>query len=113
MLRADFLRQRADDKATGARLLRRAERSATFSYTQSIGAHRLGLTLLASGDREDFGGSKLAGFVIANLNGQLSLGKDWQLHARIENLADTEYQTAASYRMQERSGFLELKYRWQ
>ena len=113
VLRADFVRQRADDKATGARLLRRAEHSATLSYTQSIGAHRLGLSILASGDREDFGGSKLAGFVIANLTGQVSLGKQWQLNARIENLADTEYQTAASYRMQERSGFLELRYRWQ
>ena len=113
VLRADLVRQRADDKATGARLLRRAERRATLSYTQSIGAHRLGLSILASGDRDDFGGSKLAGFVIANLTGQVSLGEDWQLNARIENLADTEYQTAASYRMQERSGFLELRYRWQ
>ena len=113
VLRADLVRQRADDKATGTRLLRRAERSATLSYTQSIGAHRLGLSILAGGDREDFGGSKLAGFVIANLTGQINMGRDWQLNARIENLADTEYQTAASYRMQERSGFLELRYRWQ
>lgn len=113
VLRADLVRQRADDKATGARLLRRAESSATLSYTQSIGAHRFGLSILASGDREDFGGTRLAGFVIANLTGQLNLGSDWQLNARIENLADTEYQTAASYRMQERSGFLELRYRWQ
>ncbi len=113
VLRADLVRQRADNKATGARLLRRAERSATLSYTQSIGAHRLGLSILAGGDREDFGGSKLAGFVVANLTGQINLGKDWQLNARIENLADTEYQTAASYRMQERSGFVELRYRWQ
>ena len=113
VLRADLVRQRADDKATGERLLRRAERSATLSYTQSIGAHRLGMSILASGEREDFGGSKLAGFVIANLTGQVSLGNDWQLNARIENLADTEYQTAASYRMQERSGFLELRYRSQ
>jgi vitamin B12 transporter len=73
----------------------------------------LGLSILASGNREDFGGVELPGFVVANLTGQLQLGDEWQLNARIENLADTEYQTAANYRMQERSGFLELRYRWQ
>jgi vitamin B12 transporter len=113
VLRADLVRQRAENAATGARLLRRAEQTATISYTHSIGAHRLGLSILASGDREDFGGVELPGFVVANLTGQLQLGDQWQLNARIENLADTEYQTAANYRMQERSGFLELKYRWQ
>ncbi len=112
MLRADIVRQQADDAATGARLLRRAERTASFSYTQSIGLHRLGLSVLASGDRVDFGGVKLPGYVVANLTAQLQLSDAWQLNARIENLLDTEYQTAANYRMQEQSGFLELKYSW-
>ncbi len=69
--------------------------------------------MLASGDREDFGGVSLPGFVLTNLSGQLQLGDQWQLNARIENLFDTRYQTAAGYRMQERSGFVELEYRWQ
>lgn len=112
MVRADIVRQQADDAATGARLLRRAERTASFSYTQNIGLHRLGLSVLASGDRVDFGGVKLPGYVVANLTGQLQLSDAWQLNARIENLLDTEYQTAANYRMQEQSGFLELKYSW-
>ncbi len=112
VLRADIVRQQADDAATGARLLRRAERTASLSYTQNIGLHRLGLSVLASGDRVDFGGIKLPGYVVANLTGQLQLSDAWQLSARIENLLDTEYQTAANYRMQEQSGFLELKYSW-
>ncbi|MGB5332098.1 MAG: TonB-dependent receptor [Woeseiaceae bacterium] len=111
-LRADIVRQRADDAATGERLLRRAERTASFSYTQNIGLHRLGLSVLASGDRIDFGGIKLPGYVVANLTGQLQLNDAWQFNARIENLLDAEYQTAANYRMQEQSGFLELKYSW-
>ena len=86
--------------------------SATISYTQNIGPHRLGLAILASGDRKDFGDRTLAGYVIANLTGQIQLGDSWQLNARIENLFDKEYQTSADYRMQERSGFVELKYRW-
>jgi vitamin B12 transporter len=109
---ADIVKQSADDATTGERLLRRAEESASLSFIQYIGAHRLGLSVLASGDREDFGGVKLDGYVLANLSGQIVLGDAWTVHARIENLLDTEYQTAANYRMQERSAFIELKYRW-
>ncbi|NNF40257.1 MAG: TonB-dependent receptor [Woeseiaceae bacterium] len=111
VLRADLVRQRADDAASGTRLLRRAEQSATLSYTQNLGAHRMGFSVLASGERMDFGGVRLAGYVVANFNAQLQLPNGWQLNARVENLLDVSYQTAANYRMQERSGFLELSYR--
>ncbi len=112
VVRADIVRQKADNAITSQRLLRRAEKTASLSYTQNFGAHRLGLSILASGDREDFGGARLPGYVVANLTSQLQLSTDWQLNVRIENLADTEYQTAEKYRMQERSGFIELRYRW-
>jgi len=92
--------------------LRRAEESASLSYTQNVGDHRVGLSLFASGDREDFGGVKLPGYVLANLSAQIRLNNAWVLHARVENLLDTEYQTAENFRMQERGGFIELKYRW-
>ena len=69
--------------------------------------------MLASGDREDFGGVILDSYVLANLTGQIALGKKWQVNARIENLLDEEYETAAGFPMQERSGFLELKYSWE
>ena len=113
VLRADVIRQETDDSLTNVRLLRRAEKSATLSYTQLIGPHRLGVSMLASGDRMDFGGVRLPGYVLTNITGQLQLDNRWQINARVENLFDTEYQTAADYRMQERSGFLELQYRWQ
>ena len=111
-LRTEVLRQRADNKTTNSRLLRRAEESITVSYVQYLGPHRLGVSVLASGDREDFGGIRLAGYVLANLTGQLRLSDRWQLNARIENLFDADYQTAANFRMQERSAFVELKYQW-
>ena len=111
-IRTQLVNQRADNATTGMRLLRRAEQSASVSYTQNIGRHRLGVAILASGDREDFGGVILGSYVVANLTGQLQMGKFWQLNARIENFLNEEYQTAADYRMQERSGFVELKYRW-
>ncbi|MCK5325283.1 MAG: TonB-dependent receptor [Woeseiaceae bacterium] len=112
ILRADFVKQRADNKTTDSRLLRRAEESMTVSYAQDVGKHRFGVSVLASGDREDFGGVHLAGYVVASLTGQLHLSDAWQLNARIENLFDTEYQTAENFRMQERSAFIELRYGW-
>ena len=111
-VRADFVRQSADNALTDNRLLRRAEESATLAYTQNIGEHKLGLSVIASGDREDFGGTRLPGYVLTNLTAQIVVAEQWRLNARIENLFDIDYQTAADYRMQERSGFVELKYRW-
>ena len=109
-LRTDLVRQRADNTSTGSRLLRRAEESITVSYTQDLGEHRLGLSVLASGDREGFGGVNLPGYVVASLTGQFQISSNLQLNARVENLLDADYQTAADFRMQGRSAFIELKY---
>lgn len=111
-VRTEVVNQRADNKASGERLLRRAERSATLTWTQNVGEHRVGLSVLASGDREGFGGAELDGYVLVNLTGQLQLGRALSLNARIENLFDKGYETAANFRMQELSGFVELRYRW-
>ena len=111
-IRTELVKQQADNADTGERLLRRAEETASLSYTRDIGVHRLGLSIIASGDREDFGGVKLDGYVLANLTGQIQLNDTWALNARIENLLDVEYETAENYRMQERGAFIELKYRW-
>lgn len=92
--------------------MRRADESQTVNFTQTIGRYRIGLTVLASGDREDFAAT-LPGYVLANLTGQLRIGGNMQLNARIQNILDTEYETASQFRMQERSAFIELKYHWQ
>jgi len=51
VVHAELVKQSADDAVTSNRLLRRAEETASLSYTQDIGAHRIGLALIASGDR--------------------------------------------------------------
>lgn len=112
-LRTDLIHQKADNASDGARLLRRAEDSLTVSLTRDLGRHSIGLSVLASGDREDFGGVVLAGYVLANLTGRFKLSNNFQLNARVENLFDEKYETAAGFRMQERSAFLELQYRWE
>ena len=110
-LRTDLVKQRAENTSSNSRLLRRAEESITVSYAQDVGQHRLGLSVLASGDREDFGAVVLPGYVVASLTGQFQITRNLQLNARVENLLDADYQTAADFRMQGRSAFVELKYR--
>ena len=110
--RAILLKQSAENADTGARLLRRADETLTINYVQNIGRHSVGVALLASGAREDFAAT-LPGYALINLTGQFKIGENLQLTARIENILDTEYETAANFRMQERSGYLEFKYFWQ
>ena len=112
VFRASYLRQSARNADTDERLLRRADESLTVNYTQTIGKYRVGISVLASGDREDFAAT-LPGYVLANLTGQVRIGGNMQLNARIENILDTEYETASQFRMQERSVFIEIKYHWQ
>ncbi len=111
-VRTGILRQSADNAIENVRLVRRAEKSMTVNLQKDLGNHRLGLSLLASGDREDVGGVHLPGYVLANLTGQLAVADRWRLNARIENLFDREYETAAGFRMQERSVFVDLGYSW-
>ena len=111
VLKADLTTQSADNAETNTRLLRRAEESLSISYTQRIGRHQLGVSLLTTGDREDFA-ETLPSYTLVNLTGQFQLGERWQLNARIENLFDESYETAAGFRMQELSGFAELSYRY-
>jgi vitamin B12 transporter len=111
-MRTSLVKQTADNGVDGSRLFRRAEESMTVSLVKNYGDHRVGLSILASGDRLDVGEAPLAGYVLADLTGQLAIGENWRLHARIENLLDTQYETAAGFRMQERSAFIDLKYAW-
>jgi vitamin B12 transporter len=112
-IRTSLVRQSARNPVDDVRLLRRAEESATISASKDIGRHRIGLSLLASGDREDFGGVDLPGYALVNLTGQIAISDTLRLNARIENLFDRDYQTAAGFRMQGLSAFAELRFAWQ
>ena len=84
----------------------------TVRLRKSIGDHQFGLSVLASGDRVDVGNVPLPGYVLADLTAHFALGDHWHLGARIENLLDTTYETAAGFRMQERSAFVDLGFDW-
>ncbi|NBB64494.1 TonB-dependent receptor [Pseudomonas sp. ODNR1LW] len=101
----------AEDRTTGARLLRVPEHagSATLGWTgdRLSGA----LTVRAEGDQDDSGGVRDS-FVTANLNGAYQLTDAVALTARIENLADERYQQVLGYGEPGRSAYVGVRLRY-
>jgi vitamin B12 transporter len=105
--------QDPEDETTGARLLRRARTSLTAGVARAFGPHEIGLDVLWSGDREDFGFEApvpLGSYTLANLSGTLRLGDHWTLRGNIENLLDEDYQLADGYRTPGRAFHLRVGY---
>jgi len=105
-----MLTQRPEDRRTGETLFRRAEQSATALVTRRIGPHEAGLQLLATGERRDFGGVELAGYVLANLTASIALAERWTLRARLENLLDQDYELVDGYNTAGRGIYASLAY---
>lgn len=108
--RTEMTFQDARNETEDERLLRRADRYLTLAATRRIGPHDLGLAVLATDDRADFGGVRLAGYVLANLTARLRLGRHWQIRTRIENLLDQDYELADGYRSAGRGFYASLAY---
>lgn len=101
----------AEDRSTGARLLRVPEHSG--SATLGWSGERLSgaLTVRAEGDQQDAGGVRDS-FVTANLNAAWALTDNVSLTARLENLTDEHYQQVLFYGEPGRSGYLGIKLRY-
>lgn len=103
------------DHGTDQVLLRRAKRSATLNLVQAIGTHEIGLDVLASGERPNvdaFTGSRVTsgGYTLLHLSGRVQLAPGWSFGARIENLLDKDYETAAGYRQPGIGAYFSLRY---
>ena len=105
-----FMTQRPEDRDTGETLLRRAEQSATAHITRTLGAHELGLQMLASGERRDVGDVRLAGYVLVNFTLRYALDERWTLRARIENLLDQDYELVDGYNSPGRGIYASVAY---
>ncbi|MBA3564589.1 MAG: TonB-dependent receptor [Gammaproteobacteria bacterium] len=104
--------QDAQNLTEDTRLIRRARRSLTFSVGRAFGSHELGLDMLATGDREDFGlpmSVELGGYVLANLTGRFALGEQWGLRAKVENLLDADYETVSGFNSASRGVYIILE----
>lgn len=112
--RAEAVSQDPQDRDTGETLLRRAEQSLSATLVRKLASHELGLDMLSSGERYDFGfpsATRLPGYTLFNLTGRVSLGQNWWLQGKVENLLDKQYQTVSGYTTSGRGVYLSVNYR--
>jgi len=97
---AEAIYQQPRDLGDDSPLLRRAEESLTVGVTRALGPVLLGLDVLASGERKDFGfpdDITLDSYVLANLTAQWQVNAAFALIARVENLLDEDYELASTF----------------
>lgn len=97
----------------GKQLLRRARQSGALYGGLRLGSLETRLEVVAQGKRYNDAAntSRLAGYGLLNLSASWQLTRDWQLAARINNLADKQYALVQDYGSLGRNGMLSLN--WQ
>lgn len=115
-MRAGFTWLDPENRAAGANrgkvLPRRARQALRLDLDQAIDKYRLGVTLFAAGRRyDDLANTRALGsYATLDLRAEYALAKAWRLQARIENLLDKDYETAAFYNQPGRSIYVTLRY---
>jgi len=106
-VRASLTQQSPVNDATGAQLIRRAKSMASFGASLPWGAWTLGGDVRYTGERPDVPARpKLDAYTLVNLNARYSLTSEVTLTARIDNLFDSQYQTAYGYNQPGRSAYV-------
>jgi vitamin B12 transporter len=103
---------RSNGTNRGNVLPRRAEQSLRFDVTHHVGKYTLGATLFTEGKRyDDLANTReLSGYASVDLRAEYMFAKDWLLQARVENLLDKEYETAAFFNQPGRGLYMTLRY---
>lgn len=109
-LRCEATLQDPKNLSDDEKLLRRADKVLTLALVRQFGAHEAGIDMLASDDRKDFGGVRLAGYVLVNLSARMQLSPHLTLRTKIENLLDRNYELAAGYNTAGRGAYATLSY---
>ncbi len=102
----------ARNELTDLKLPRRADRQLTAAVDYSWGAWKFGTTLLAASQRFDNAANTvpLGGYATVDIHADYALAKDWSVQARINNLGDKPYETAAGYNQPGRSAYVTVRY---
>ena len=104
--------QNPRDLDTGKQLARRAKRHATLGADTRIADWTLGAEVQASGRRFDNAANTnvLGGYALFNLYASTRIARDYTLLARIDNLADKDYQLARTYATPGRTLYVGVKW---
>ena len=111
-VRASLDLQDPRDRDSGHLLARRARRHATLGADYALAGWSLDAEARASSTRFDNAANTvpLGGYTLFNLYATRRLGRDWTLLARVDNLADKNYQLANTYATPGRAFFVSLKW---
>lgn len=104
--------QNPRDLDTGKQLARRAKRHATLGAEMLLSGWNVGAEMQASGQRFDNAANtnRLGGYALWSLYANKRIARDFTLLARIDNLADKNYQLARTYATGGRSLYVGLKW---
>jgi vitamin B12 transporter len=93
-------------------LPRRAEQSLRVDAAHQVDKYRFGATLFTESKRyDDLANTReLNGYATVELRVEYELAKDWRLQARVENLFDKDYETAAFFNQPGRGVYMTLRY---
>lgn len=100
------------DQITGRQLARRSKQHGMLSADTTVGHWTLNAEAQFSGERFDDGANTktLGGYSLFNLSASTSLSKEWTLLARVDNLADKNYELASTYATAGRSFYVGVKW---
>jgi vitamin B12 transporter len=101
--------------STDERLLRRARDGASLSVLRTFARAELGVDVLASGERKDFGFPAqltLDSYVLVGAGARYEITDAWSVQARLDNAFDEEYELANGFNTAGRSFTLATRYRF-
>lgn len=103
---------RSTGSSSGNVLPRRAQHMAHLDLDRQLGRYRFGASLFAEGRRFDelTNATRLGGYATLDLRAEYAIDRGWSLAARIANVLDKSYETAAYFNQPERNYFLTLRY---
>jgi len=114
---AQLTLQHPVDEATGKLLQRRARQYGSFAVSDAFGAWRLGAEMVASGARfdstDESPGTGMHGYGLLNVTATYTLGRDWSIRARWNNVFDREYELAQGFNTPGSNVFVALRYQAQ
>ena len=101
------------DEVTGHLLSLRARRVLSAGVKGQVDEWQWGANLVGVGQRSDNAANTvfLSGYGVINLTASRSLGRDWSLQARVDNLANRKYEEVGTYATPGRTVQIGLK--WQ
>ncbi|MEO8802335.1 MAG: TonB-dependent receptor [Rudaea sp.] len=104
--------QNPRNRDTDSPLLRRPKQKFTSLIERTLGDRsRVGLELVASGQRKDLADYTLPGYALINLRASFVASPSWNVTFRLENLFDRTYELTHGYNTPGRSGYVEVT--WQ